>query len=396
MNTAAIKRLLTILSSKVGIDRTRLYQLVDLAELCYCLKDAQGQREIGLLLQEFPPPFDLVGSYYEGVSLCQTNQFDEAKKRLERAYEHGPVKYRAKALLSLSAVEQRRGNLDESMRLRLQATSFDIPSIRLDAQHGMAVLLAIQGKHQHAVKHLEQFLPLARLLNRDTPLYYDYLNSFAVELNDSGRTEEARNVINLVLSTPYVRHYPNWLDTGKEVYRNSYRSSTVSMPKVRYEKAEETPELTQEIQPASVIAFRSLKEAPEPQMPDKLSPQEISELSSSQKRELVLAAIRSGEYTPSDYNKFLVMVGLLEVGPADKILDLEDDQIIDDIAVIWANHVEPDNFAAVLSALRDCDDRSRRNGIIDKMIKIAFQQSLLTRLSEEAWRLEVERRLPEK
>jgi hypothetical protein len=395
MNTTAIKRLLNILSSKVKIERTRLYQLIELAERCYGLKDIKGQRELGLLLQEFSAPFDLVGSYYEGVSLCQTNLFDEAKKRLERVYEHGPTKYRAKALLTLSAVEQRSGNLDEAMRLRLQAIPFDIPSIRLEAQHGIAVLLGIQGEHQHAVKHLEQFLPLARMINRDTPLYYDYLNSFAVELNDSGRTEEARKVINLVLSTPYVKHYPNWLDTENDIHRKSYRSSMVSMPKVRFEKAIERPEPKQAIRPASVIAFK-LKEAPEPIMPDKLTPQEMSGLSSSQKRELVLTAIRAGTYIPFDYDRFIVMVGLLEVGPADKILDLEDEETLDDIAVIWANHVEPENFAAVLSALRDCEDRSRRNEIIDRMIKKAFQQTHQTRMSEEAWRLEVERRLPEK
>jgi hypothetical protein len=96
MNTAAIKRLLNILSSKVKVERTRLYQLIELAERCYGLKDIKGQRELGLLLQEFSAPFDLVGSYYEGVSLCQTNLFDEAKKRLERVHEHGPTKYRAK------------------------------------------------------------------------------------------------------------------------------------------------------------------------------------------------------------------------------------------------------------------------------------------------------------
>jgi hypothetical protein len=200
----------------------------------------------------------------------------------------------------------------------------------------------------------------------------------------------------LVLATPYVKHYSNWLDTGKEVYRKSYRSSTVSMPKVRFEKAIESPEPTQEIPPGSVIAFRPLKEAPEPQMPDKLSPKEISGLTTSEKRELVLAAIRAGIYTPFDYDRFLVMVGLLEAGPAEKILDLEDDQTIDDIAVVWANQLGPDELAAVLSALRDCDDSSRRNGIIDKIIEIAFKETHLSRMSEAAWRLRVERRLPEK
>lgn len=394
MNTAAINRLLTILASKVEIDRTRLYQLIELAERCYGLKDIKGQRELGLLLQGYPPPFDLVGSYYEGVSLCQTNLFDEAKKRLEQVYEHGPAMYRAKALLSLSAVEERSGNLDEAMRLRLQSSRLDIPPVVVESQLGIAAILGMQGEHKHALKHLESFLPLARLLGKDTPLYNDYLNSLAVELNDTGRTEEARNVINLVLSTPYVKHYFNWLDTGKEIYRKSYRSSMVSMPKIRFEKAIEPPEPIQETNSEAVIAFPPLKEAPEPKIPDKLSREEMREMSLIEKRDLILAAIRATPMNEFEYDRLIVALGLLKDGPADKILDLEEEQIIDDIGVLWANHVGSEELAGVLSALRDCEDSSRRNGIIDRLIKIAFQQSYRTRLSEEAWRLEVERRLP--
>jgi hypothetical protein len=281
------------------------------------------------------------------------------------------------------------------MRFRLQATSFDIPSIRLEAQHGMAVLLAIQGEHKHALKNLEQFLPLAQIINRDTPLYYDYLNSFAVELNDSGRTEEARNIINLVLSTPYVSHYLNWLDTGKEIDRKSYRSSMMSMPKVRFEKPRPEQKHESKPQTSGVLPFRPLKEAPEPKMPDKLSPQEMRELSLIEKRDLILAAIRAGQMSEFEYDKLIVAVGLLKDGPAEKILDLEDEETLDDIAVIWAVHIGPDTLAGVLSALRDCHDSLRRNEIIDRMIKKAFQQTHLSGLTEEAWRLRVECRLPE-
>jgi hypothetical protein len=396
MNTATIKHLFMLLSSKVEINRTRLYQLVDLAERCYCLKDAQGQRELGLLLQEYPTPFDLIGNYYESIYLNHIGLSDEARKKLERVSEHGPEKYRAKALISLGAVEEKRGNFDESMKFRLKATSFDIPSITLEAQHGMAVLLGIQGENKHALKHLESFLPLAKLINKDTPAYYDYLNSFAVELNDVGRTEEASNVINLALSTPYVPHYLNWIDTGKEIYRKSYRSSMVSMPKVRFEKPQVEPKHESKPQAASVVSFPPLKEAPEPQKPERLSPQEVNNLSTDEKRELVLAALRTGKYTQFDYDRFMVMVGLVEVGPTDKILDLENEETINDIAGVWANQIDPEELAAVFSALRDCKDDRRRTDIIDHIIRITFEETLLCNTTEEAWRFRVERRLPEK
>ena len=95
-----------------------------------------------------------------------------------------------------------------------------------------------------------------------------------------------------------------------------------------------------------------------------------------------------------DYDRLMDMIGLLESGPADKTLDLEDDKILDDVAVVWSNNVEPEAFAAVLSALRDCDDDLRRNGIIDRMIHVAFEQTLLCTVTEEEWRRKVERRLP--
>jgi hypothetical protein len=97
-----------------------------------------------------------------------------------------------------------------------------------------------------------------------------------------------------------------------------------------------------------------------------------------------------------EYDRLMVSVGLLKSGPADNILDLEDEETLDDLIVVWANHIEPDVLAGVLSALRDCEDRLRQRGIIDRMIRKAFEQSPLRSLTEEAWRLRVERRLPKK
>ena len=74
------------------------------------------------------------------------------------------IKYRAKALLSLSAVEERSGNFDEALRLRLKASCLDVPSVVVESQLGIAAILGMQDDHKHAVKHLERFLPLARMV----------------------------------------------------------------------------------------------------------------------------------------------------------------------------------------------------------------------------------------
>ena len=90
------------------------------------------------------------------------------------------------------------------------------------------------------------------------------------------------------------------------------------------------------------------------------------------------------------------MVGLLKNGPADKVLDLEDEETLNDIAVVWAHQVEPEELAAVMSAIRDCEDRIRQRNILDRMIRVAFEETRLCGLTEMEWRLEVERRLPKK
>jgi hypothetical protein len=113
-------------------------------------------------------------------------------------------------------------------------------------------------------------------------------------------------------------------------------------------------------------------------------------------REIVLAAIRTGEIPESEYIKFMYMLGLIEFGPADKVLDLEDDEVLDDIIITWSHLVGSEELAAVLSALRDCDDRIRLSDIIDRMIRRAFHETQACGVTEEAWRLRVERRLPKK
>src|SRR6266404_1617628 len=102
MNTDAIRRFLTVLSSAVEIERGQLYQLVQSAEVSYFLRDIESQREIGLLLQSFGYPLNQVGKYYESIYLYRTGQVKKARELLESVAESAPTRYQSKALLSLS------------------------------------------------------------------------------------------------------------------------------------------------------------------------------------------------------------------------------------------------------------------------------------------------------
>ncbi len=66
-------------------------------------------------------------------------------------------------------------------------------------------------------------LPLLRYADPIT--YYDCLNSLAVELCEAGRLEEARNISNIVLASPYAFAYPEWRETSDEIALREYRHS---------------------------------------------------------------------------------------------------------------------------------------------------------------------------
>lgn len=224
--TATLNSFLKGLSSKLGIEQGRLYQLVQSAETSYYLRNTQRQLEIGLTLQHFPYPFDQVGKYYEAVYLYRNNQYEKARIILENVAEYAPSRYRSKALLSLSAVEETLGNFEEALRLRAASCSLDDPLTFIEAQRGIAVLRSFEGSHDHAIKHLESLLPIVRIASKAVPMIYPmHLNSLAIELSEVGRMEEAKQVSNILLASPYFDCFPEVGETVREILLKSQPAS---------------------------------------------------------------------------------------------------------------------------------------------------------------------------
>jgi AraC-like DNA-binding protein len=231
MNTDAIKRFLMFLSSAVKVERGQLYQLIHAAETSYYLRDVQSQHEIGLMLQSFGYPFSQVGKYYESVFLYRTGQFEKARELLECVAESAPARYRSKALFSLSAVEERIGRFEESLRLRLQIPLSDDPVFSLETQQSIAVLRSREGRHHAALHDLERLLPLAHIIGkRKHPAYLTFLNSYALELSEIGKAEEAEQVANVIAASPFLSRYREWQETIVEIGAKRKRSSMIAVP----------------------------------------------------------------------------------------------------------------------------------------------------------------------
>jgi len=230
MNTDAIKRFLTVLSSASKLERGQLYQLVHSAEVSYLWRDIQSQRDIGLALQSFAYPFNQVGKYYESVYLFRSGQYQKARETLESIAESAPTPYRSRALLSLSAVEESLGRFEESLRLRLHAASGD-PVTMLESQWGIATLRSLEGDHRVALRDFEFLMPLAQIVGKSShPVYFKFLNSYALELSETGRTEEAAQVANVIASSPLIGRYREWQETVAAVEAKRKRSSMIAVP----------------------------------------------------------------------------------------------------------------------------------------------------------------------
>ncbi|HEX5735398.1 MAG TPA: hypothetical protein VF131_21385 [Blastocatellia bacterium] len=227
MSKATIKRFLMLLSSARESERQLLYQLLEKAEYCYCLKDAKGQHEFGKALSLFSHPFDAVGDYYQSLFLHKTGQKQAAYEKLERVRQELKGTYADKATLMLSGIKEIDHDLDESLKLRFDLVKSEHLSIVIESAIGIAAILGPRGEHDKAIEYLEGVLPLIPKLG-NVPLACDTYNSYATELAEIGKLEEASKVITPVILSPYTAFYPNWPETAKEIEAKSSRKSMVT------------------------------------------------------------------------------------------------------------------------------------------------------------------------
>jgi tetratricopeptide (TPR) repeat protein len=376
-------------------------ELIRIAEYQQAFRRYDVVNEVAQILINLPlENYKTIGQYYLG--LCEYRTGIDPIDIFEHVAETAPSKYRVLAMHSLAAIGTRKEDHDFQLFWLLESLKI-APSIQ--AFRGVAILKAIEGNHRAAIKDFEKYLHLSRYA--EPLVYYDFLNSYAVELGEAGRKDEARNIIKHVLASPFASAYPEWQDTARDL-REPNRSFVafpfVESKFVKIEPAAHPSSIeTQPEPPTKVLAFpapdspfQPLKEAPRPKKPKRVTSKELGEMNMDQKREAILAAIRSGAVPDRDYNKMMFMLGMVKSGPADHLIDLEDDAVLTELVMQWAHMIEPERIAAVMSALRDCKDDLRRSNILDSIIRKAFEYSNRCNVTESEWRLEVECKLPEK
>lgn len=195
--------------------------LIQLADHAVTLRRFDELRLISQVMAD-RRKYRAIADYYSGLAVQNNGQGDlrQAQALFERAAENAPAEFRARAILSLGAVERFKGNpyaylsyFEDVSRI----PQADI-STRIEAQRAIALLMSIEGDHRRALAILEGIMPAARAIARFNPrLYLDVLNSLAVELHATGRLEEAARIARTVCASPLSNVYPEWRETGQEI-----------------------------------------------------------------------------------------------------------------------------------------------------------------------------------
>ena len=171
--------------------------LISVAEDAHTVRDLTTVSRIGSLLVELPLPrqYGSVGAYFQAISMKSRGPEGrtQAARLLHNAFDGAPPQYKAKVLLSLGADARRSHDVDSGFLLYAEASKVASsdgccdPLTMVQAQRMIAVLKSMNGDHKQALADIESLLPLARMLGSAQPhAFYDYLNSYAVELANVG------------------------------------------------------------------------------------------------------------------------------------------------------------------------------------------------------------------
>jgi hypothetical protein len=230
------------------------WQLVKLARHASFAKRmdvVEGASEViaGLPL---PPEIKTVAHYYQAVVEKHRGNVEHARLILAQIACGPPSAYRGRAFLELGWTYVDAGESISALPFYLEATrvsqGVDLLTMA-QARMMTAVVRSIDGDHRRALDGLDQVWPMVRLASHEHPaLRYDYLNSLAVELSETGRIEEAKHAIEIALRSPFPERYPNWKATRDEIAdkerRTSYRSRIFSLAGLLLMSAATVPQTT--------------------------------------------------------------------------------------------------------------------------------------------------------
>jgi tetratricopeptide (TPR) repeat protein len=209
-------------------------ELIALTEHAYILRRMNTVEEMVNRVQASPLPdeYKRAAEFYKAVCAGRKGETAKAVSLFEGVAQDAPVQYRARALASLGTISLWNGADTGSAIKFFNEASYvarkhagDLNTL-VNTQRMIAVVKSVEGDHEAALADLEGLFPLVRAAALRHPhTYYDYLNSLAVEMGETGRFEEALNASQIALSSPFGNSYFEWRETQAEIIKKARSSS---------------------------------------------------------------------------------------------------------------------------------------------------------------------------
>lgn len=208
--------------------------LIALAEQAYGFRQGEKLEELSQALLALPLPaqYKSAARYFRALGLRRRGQRETGNLVLEGVATEPTHRYTARAVQSLGAVFHSLGDFESALKLALEAGRRAAEKGRVDpaaallAQINIATIKGLKGDHRRALADLERLSPFVRAVGSIHPhVYYEYLNSLAVELGKLGRLEEAARTSRIALASPFAAAYPEWHETSEQIELKRQRAS---------------------------------------------------------------------------------------------------------------------------------------------------------------------------
>jgi tetratricopeptide (TPR) repeat protein len=227
-------------------------KLVALAEQAYGFLQGERIEELSQALLALPLPaqYKSAARYFHALGLRRRGQLETGKLVLEGVATEPTHRYTARAIQSLGAAFQDLGDFESALKLSLEAGRRAAEKGRVDpttalfAQKNIATIKGLNGDHRRALSDLQRLSPFVKAVGLIYPhIYYDYLNSLAVEFGELGRLEEAARASRIAVASPFAAAYPEWHETSDEIelkrQRASHSTVVVRQPIAKPHRVEE-------------------------------------------------------------------------------------------------------------------------------------------------------------
>ncbi|MFP5265572.1 MAG: hypothetical protein ACLGJB_27095 [Blastocatellia bacterium] len=201
-------------------------RIITQIKVAHAFRQVEPVRELARLLINFPiREYRIIAQYYLVWCDCRESKFNNAA--LETIIEQTQT-YKTKALSSRGTFEWYKGNNEAAFYFYTEALKAS-PTVSeyVDLSRAIAVLKSQEGFHARSIQEMENLIPLIR--HAEPLARYEFLNSYAVELGEVGRKEEARNVSRIVLASPFALAYPEWQDTHADLNLKQKSRSSVTI-----------------------------------------------------------------------------------------------------------------------------------------------------------------------